>query len=77
MTRVQEIYEQVKTLSPEERDELDLLFMQEAEATGLSQEWRAEIDRRASSTGGAGRTWDDLEREYAAMKERKHRSTHP
>lgn len=63
MTRVQEIYEQVKTLSPEERDELDLLFMQEAEATGLSPEWRAEIDRRiADWKAGKAKSlsWDEV-----------------
>lgn len=74
MTRVQELVEQVRALSEDERDEFDLLLMKEAESAELSPEWRAEIARRASSTGGASRTWDDLEREYAAMKERKHRS---
>lgn len=77
MTRVEEIYRQVQALSPEERDELDLLFIQESESAELSPEWRAEINRRVSSGSGETRTWDDLETAYAAMKERKHRSTHP
>lgn len=80
MTRVEEIYQQVKRLSPEERDEFDLLLIQEAGTPDLSPEWRAEIDRRIEDgkAGKAGsRSWDDLEREYAAMKERKHTATHP
>lgn len=80
MTRVEEIYQQVKRLSPEERDEFDLLLMQEASAPDLSPEWRAEIDRRVDAWKagkGGSRSWDDLEGEYAAMKERKHTSTHP
>ena len=63
MTRVEEIYRQVQTLSPEERDELDLLFMQEAHAGELSPEWRAEIDRRIAnwkSGKSASLGWDEI-----------------
>ncbi len=63
MTRVEEIYRQVKSLSPEERDELDLLFMQEAESAELSPEWRAEIDRRIAdwkSGRAKSLSWDEV-----------------
>jgi putative addiction module component (TIGR02574 family) len=78
MTRAQELLEQVKALPPEEREEFDLLYSYGPdEDFELSDEWKAEIARRVEEieNGTAKtRTWDEVEVEYAAMKERKHRS---
>ena len=65
MTRVQEIVEQVRALSPNEQEELRLLlnFELDGDDFELSQEWKAEIRRRVAEFE-AGRssssTWDDV-----------------
>jgi putative addiction module component (TIGR02574 family) len=47
MTRVQELLEQVKALTPEEQEEFRLLLASEADGDfELSPEWREEIQRR-------------------------------
>lgn len=46
MTRVQELVEQVRALSEDERDEFLLLLAENDDDFELSEEWKEEIRRR-------------------------------
>lgn len=55
MTRVQELVEQVRSLSQDEREEFWLLVEQDDGGFELSEAWREEIRRRIADLD-AGRT---------------------
>lgn len=78
MTRVQELLERVKELTPDEREEFRFLLNSNTEGDfELSPEWRQEIRRRVAEIedGTAKlRSWDEVEAAFAEMKERMHRS---
>ena len=81
MTRVQELLEQVKALTPEEQEEFRLLLASEADGDfELSPEWREEIQRRVERLD-SGETqaapWADVKRQLRERNVVEHRGHEP
>ena len=64
MTRVQELIAQVKALSPDEREEFDILLGSDELDWEPSEEWKQEISRRVTELESGkvpGIPWEEVE----------------
>lgn len=70
MTRVEELFEQVRSLSPDEQEAFRLLLNSEAEDDiELSPEWKSEIQRRIEDIdSGRVKTipWEEVQKKLEA-----------